>query len=121
MGDDWNKAFADALSHWAVYLWSVLLAAWGGAVSYRRRLLQGRVVFSLSELVGECATSAFTGLVTAYLCRAASLEFYYASVLIAMSGYMGGTALAFIGAALESRFKALAEVIFGPGIFKDRG
>jgi len=81
-------------SQWAAYLWFLFLAAWGGAVSYISRVRAGKTPFSIIELVGECAISGFSGVMTAYICASAGLNFFLTAFLVGVAGHMGGRAIA---------------------------
>jgi len=76
------------------YLWVIVLASWGGAVSFYRKTRLGVArPFNLTELIGELATSAFVGLLTFWLCEAASISPLVSAMLIGVSGHMGSRAM----------------------------
>ena len=76
------------------YLWVTGLAAWGGLVSFYRKVKSGETrVFNVVELIGEIATSAFAGLITFWLCEAALLDPLVTAALVGVSGHMGSRAL----------------------------
>ena len=76
------------------YLWVTGLAAWGGLVSFYRKVKSGETrAFNVAELIGEIATSAFTGLITFWLCEAAQLDPLVTAALVGISGHMGSRAL----------------------------
>ena len=76
------------------YLWVTGLAAWGGPVSFYRKVKSGETrVFNVVELIGEIATSAFAGLITFWLCEAAQLDPLVTAALVGVSGHMGSRAL----------------------------
>lgn len=78
------------------FIWLCLLAMWGGTASYLTRLKATKAPFSLMELLGEWAVSAFAGIITAYICYEAGLSFYATAALAGISGHMGGRAIAFL-------------------------
>jgi hypothetical protein len=118
--DEWESAFSEVLRQWGTYSYLVLLAIWGGTVSYIRRMKRGGLPFSLAELIGEAVVSGFIGLSTAYLCKANNIDFYESAFLIGMSGYMGGTGLSLLARVFESKIKTLAVAVFGPGAVDDK-
>ena len=76
------------------YMWVFGLSAWGGIVSFFRKVREGSSnKFSFVELVGEIATSAFAGLITFYLCEASGFSQLWTAVLVGVSGHMGTRAL----------------------------
>jgi len=87
------------------YLWVFALAAWGGVVNYIKRIKDGNPQrFNFMELVGEIVTSAFAGLVTFWLCEAASIAPLYTAVMIAVSGHMGTRAIYVIEAWAKKKW-----------------
>ena len=88
------------------YMWVFGLSAWGGIVSFFRKVREGSSnKFSFVELVGEIATSAFAGLITFYLCEASGFSQLWTAVLVGVSGHMGTRALFH----MESFFKNAAD------------
>jgi len=75
------------------YLWFVLLAVWGGTVSYISRIRRGNFTFSFVELVGEWTISAFAGVMTALICQEMEFSLLLTSAFAGMSGHMGGRAI----------------------------
>lgn len=87
------------------YLWVFGLSAWGGIVSFLRKVRNGDAhKFSFVELVGEIFTSAFAGVITFYLCEAAAFAPLWTAVLVGVSGHMGTRAIFH----LETIFKGVA-------------
>jgi len=57
------------------YGWVVLLATWGGIVSFIRKIKAGESrPNNIMEFVGEIVTSGFAGVITFYLCEASSMS-----------------------------------------------
>lgn len=75
------------------YLWLIVLALWGGTVSYISRIRKGNAAFSAAELVGEWTISGFAGVLTAYFCTELQLSYYMTAALVGIAGHMGGRAL----------------------------
>jgi len=76
------------------YAWVCGLAAWGGAVSFIRKVRSGRSRYiNVVELVGEIATAAFAGLITFWLCEAAAFDQLITAAAVGVSGHMGSRAL----------------------------
>lgn len=72
------------------YLWVFGLSAWGGLVSYSRKVKMGVTArFSLTELIGEIVTSAFAGVLTFWLCEAAGISPLLTAAFVGISGHMG--------------------------------
>jgi NhaP-type Na+/H+ and K+/H+ antiporter len=77
------------------YAWVFALSAWGGFVSFWRKLKAGKArPFNIMELVGELFTSAFAGVITFWLCQAAALDGLLTAALVGISGHMGSRAIA---------------------------
>ena len=65
------------------YAWVIGLAAWGGVVNYLRMLRSGdRRKFSLIALLGEMATSGFTGVLTFWLLESWGVDQLMSAALI---------------------------------------
>lgn len=76
------------------YLWVIALAAWGGAVSFIRKVRMGETrAFNVVEFIGEIVTSGFVGVLTFWLCEAANLNPLITAALVGISGHMGSRAL----------------------------
>lgn len=89
------------------YLWVLLLSAFAGAVSFFRKMREGRArPFNLTEFVGELVTSSLAGLLTFWLTEAADFNKLISAVLIAISGHMGSRAIFAIEKWAEDKFGA---------------
>jgi hypothetical protein len=88
------------------YGWVLLLSVMGGVVAFLRKLREGHTrVFNLIEFIGELCTSAFTGVVTFYLCEAAQLPPVLTAALMGISGHMGSRGLFLIEKHLTHKLK----------------
>jgi len=86
------------------YLWVFGVSALGGVVSYVRKVRAGQAEkFSIMEVIGEIVISAFTGLVTFWLCEAASIDQPLTAALVGISGHMGSRAIALFEDMLKRR------------------
>ena len=91
---------------WVTYLWVFLLSGLGGIVAFWQKLRDGYVrVFNVVEFIGELCTSAFTGIVTYYLCEAAHFSAFLTAALVGISGHMGNLLLFLFEKYLSDRFK----------------
>lgn len=87
------------------YLWVGGLSAWGGLIAFLRKREEGRArPWNLAELIGELVTSAFTGVVTFWLCEAANIDPLITAAMVAISGHMGTRALFHMERWAETRF-----------------
>lgn len=76
------------------YIWVIALAAWGGVVGYIRKVNSGETSkYSLTEFIGEVTTSAFAGILTFWLCEAASISPLVSAAMVGVSGHMGSRAI----------------------------
>lgn len=92
------------------YLWVFALAALGGTVNFMRKVRAGVVrVFNVTEFVGELITSGFAGLLTFWLCEAASISPLVSAVLIGISGHMGSRAIFRIEQWAENKFGSVGK------------
>jgi hypothetical protein len=74
--------------------WMVGIAVAGGAVSFYRKMKEGKVrAFNVTEFVGEIFTSAFVGLVTFWICKAYGVGEYLTAAAVAITGHMGARAI----------------------------
>jgi hypothetical protein len=88
------------------YGWVLLLSVMGGVVAFLRKLREGHTrVFNLIEFIGELCTSAFTGVVTFYLCEAAQFPPVLTAALVGISGHMGSRGLFLIEKHLTHKLK----------------
>ena len=73
------------------YIWVVLLAAWGGFNNYISRVKAGHIdKFSFMEFAGEMSISAFSGILSFYVCEWAALPSVATAAIVGVSGHMGG-------------------------------
>ena len=80
------------------------LAVLGGVVSYIQRMRTKRsMIFSLAELIGECAISGFVGILTALICVANGLGVELSAALTGIAGHMGSRALFLLERAISRR------------------
>ena len=87
------------------YLWVTGLAAWGGLVSFYRKVQSGEArAFNVVELIGEIATSAFSGLITFWLCEAAQIDHLITAAMVGVSGHMGSRAIFQMERWAQNRF-----------------
>lgn len=76
------------------YLWVFALAAWGGVANYIRKVKAGTAEkFSIMELIGEIVISAFTGVLTFWLCELAGFPGLLTAAFVGVSGHMGSRAI----------------------------
>jgi len=76
------------------YLWVIAISSWGGMVSFYRKMRMGYSrPFNVVEMVGEISTSAFVGVLTFWMCEAASINPLISAALIGISGHMGSRAI----------------------------
>lgn len=85
------------------YLWFVLLALWGGTVSYIGRMKRDDKSFKALELLGELVISSFAGLITAYGATELGFSFTLTCALAGVAGHMGGKAIKLIETIVVTR------------------
>lgn len=78
------------------FIWFFLIAVWGGTASYLSRIRKSKTPFSIMELIGEWAVSAFAGIITAFVCYELQFSFYATAALAGIAGHMGGRAIALL-------------------------
>lgn len=84
-------------------LWMIGLGVWGGLVAYYQRYRREGEQFNWAVMFGEIATSALTGLVSFYACKAAGLPDPWIAVVVAISGHAGGELLQMAERLLRKR------------------
>ena len=86
------------------YFWVLILAIWGGLVSYIQKVRSGQASrFNLTELIGDICTSGFVGLLTFWLCQAAHFNELLTAVFVGVSGHMGARAMLKFEAYMAAR------------------
>jgi len=76
------------------YAWVSGLAMLGGFISYLRKVeKRNPKAFSMMELIGEVAASAFAGIITFWLCEHADIPPLLTAALVGISGHAGSRAL----------------------------
>ena len=86
------------------YAWVLGLSIWGGIVNYIRRLKLGKAQpFSVIELIGELSISAFSGIITFYLCEASNINQLLTAAIVGMAGHMGSRTIFLIEVFIQER------------------
>lgn len=89
------------------YLWVALISVMGGIANFFHKVKMGAVrAFNITEFVGEIFISAFTGMITFWLCEWAAIAPLLSAVLIAVSGHMGSRAIFLIEKAIERKVES---------------
>jgi hypothetical protein len=87
------------------YAWVLALSALGGFVSFMNKLKDGKTrAFNIAEFMGEIATSAFTGVITFWLCENAQFSPLITAALVGVSGHMGSRAIMLFEDFLAAKF-----------------
>lgn len=87
------------------YVWVFGLAAWGGVVSFLRKMRDGKArPFNIMEFIGELFTSAFAGILTFWLSEAAGFNPYVTAAFVGISGHMGSRAIGMMENYLGKKF-----------------
>lgn len=87
------------------YVWVFGLSAWGGAVSFMRKMREGKArPFNIMELIGELVTSAFAGVMTFWLCEAANINPFVGAAMVGISGHMGSRAIGLLELFFSKKF-----------------
>lgn len=92
----------------------LLMAIFGGFVSWYGKVVRKELpVASLFHLIGELATSAFTGMMMFFLCEWAGSPTLLTVALVSMSGHMGAKLLGWEEEKLKKFLEKKAEVLNG--------
>lgn len=87
------------------YLWVLGLSTFGGIVNFMRKMESGLTrPFNVAEFMGEIFTSAFTGVITFWLCESSHIDPLVTAALVGISGHMGSRLLEFLEEQLKRRF-----------------
>ena len=90
------------------YFWVFFLSAWGGIINFKNKMKQGILVrFSLAELIGDIATSAFAGVITFYLCESANVAPVLTAAMVGISGHMGARLLFTMEKIIQKRLEKI--------------
>ena len=106
------------------YLWVLALSVLGGIVSYKEKRKAGFwffrtenkyldivafVLINLAFFILEIFTSAFSGILTFYICESANMDRLLTAAFVGLSGFAGGRMLNFMlnlaKAVLEKKFE----------------
>jgi len=101
--DDQHGAWARIVEPWLGYVWVMLIATWGGTVSYLSRIRRSRVQFSVVDLLREWCISGFAGLLTFFVCQEMGLSPWMTAFAAGISGHAGGRTIAVWEQWLKSR------------------
>jgi hypothetical protein len=83
-----------SLGELLTWMWVVGLSLIGGFVSFTQKLKAGHVrAWNINELVGECVTSAFVGVITFNLCQWQGFPPSLTAALVGIVSHMGSRAL----------------------------
>jgi len=87
------------------YAWVFGISMWGGIASYVGKVRDGHTGrFSITELIGEVCTSAFSGVMTFYLCELAELDPLLTAAFVGIAGHMGSRAIFVIEKYLRDKW-----------------
>lgn len=95
-----------SLREYALVLGVALL---GGTAGWVQRVKNGKADASISALVGELVISAFSGLITFWICESQGFSQLITAAAAGMAGHAGGTGISW----LERVGKRYAEKRFG--------
>jgi VanZ family protein len=88
------------------YVWVFILAMFGGAVSYLRKLKNGRK-WKITDFLIEILTAAFTGITMFFLCQSLGLSQVFTAALVGISGHFSSRAITLFGAIMDKVLKKL--------------
>lgn len=86
------------------------VALLGGLVSWYAKVRRGEIPgYSVMQLIGELATSAFAGLIAFWLCEWANFPQLLTVAIVAISGHMGTAAIKQFEKLAERKFSGTSE------------
>lgn len=90
----------------------LLMAIFGGFVSWYGKVRRNEIsAASVFHFIGELATSAFTGLLAAFICEAAAASWLTTIATVGMSGHMGAKLLGWAEEKLTKFLEKKAEAL----------
>jgi hypothetical protein len=89
------------------YIWVFVLAMFGGAVSYLRKLKNGRK-WKVTDFLIEITTAAFAGLITFFICNWAGIDTSLSAALTGISGHFSSKAITLFGKLFD---KVMSKVV----------
>lgn len=99
-----------SLGELLTWMWVVGLSLIGGVVSFTQKLKAGHVrAWNITELVGECVTSAFVGVITFNLCQWQGFPPPLTAALVGIASHMGSRALFKLETVLNAKFNLPAD------------
>lgn len=74
-----------------IYLWIFIVSIWAGLINVYRHHKTGTMPHHTTFFawIGECATSAFAGIVVFLLCRSAEMNDYLSAAFTGIAAHMG--------------------------------
>ena len=90
---DDKQTLLDTLKQWIPITLVVIIAMWGGIVSYLTNIKTKHKKFSWRELVFDVVVSSFAGFLTYLVCVWASYDGPLTVALVAIAGHMGPRAI----------------------------
>lgn len=83
----------------------------GGFVAYMRKVAKGEIAKgSLSALIGELATSAFSGMLAFYACEYMNFDRFLTACVAGLAGHAGGTGIAWLEKVMQKRAERMLGV-----------
>ena len=112
------------------YLWVLALSVLGGIVSYKEKRKAGFffrtenkyldivafILVNLAVFILEIFTSAFSGILTFYICESANMDRLLTAAFVGLSGFAGGRMLNF----MQNLAKAILEKKFEVSVMEGR-
>lgn len=96
------------------YAWVFAISILGGLVSFWQKVKAGTARrFNFAELLGEIATSAFAGVLTFWLCKAAGIGELVTAAFVGICGHMGSRVVFKAEQIVERWFDSRAAVLGG--------
>lgn len=96
----------DPLSYsYLTYAWVFGLSIMGGVVSFFRKVRLGRSrALNVTEFIGEIVTSAFSGVLTFWLCENADISPLMTAAMVGVSGHMGSRLILQLEIWIQEKF-----------------
>ncbi len=96
---------SENLSNILAYIWVFFLSSMGGIANYVRKVKMKIVErVSIVELIGELFISAFSGLITYFLCVSAGIDEFLMAALVGVSGHMGSRVIFIFEELFKQKF-----------------